>query len=73
MVYDKLKKEQKLIMLTIPYDKASLLEKLYREAVVYKAEYTEEGIVVTGKCSDKLLGQIKKLTEDTAADDTKKV
>jgi GTP-binding protein HflX len=63
MIYEKLVKDQRLIMLTIPYDKAAVLEKLYREAVVYKTEYTGSGIVVTGKCGEKLLGQIKKLTE----------
>ena len=42
--------------LRLPYDKAGLLDLLYREAKVESVSY-EDAIIVTAVCPPKLLGQ----------------
>ena len=50
---------KKELTLRIPYARAGLLDTLQREAVVKKAEYTEDGIVVEAVVPNALFGKVK--------------
>ena len=58
----KLDKGTRRVTLHLPYDKAGLLDGLYREAKVESVEY-EQTITVVAVCPPKVLGQIKPYVE----------
>ena len=43
----------------LPYSAAGMLDQLYRDANVKKAEYLPEGIEVEAVCDSKLYGRLK--------------
>lgn len=61
-VDQKLDKGTRRVTLHLPYDKAGLLDGLYREAKVESVEY-EQTITVVAVCPPKVLGQIKPYVE----------
>ena len=61
-VDQKLDKGTRRVTLHLPYDKAGLLDGLYREAKVESVEY-EQTITVLAVCPPKVLGQIKPYVE----------
>ena len=61
-VDQKLDKGTRRVTLHLPYDKAGLLNGLYREAKVESVEY-EQTITVVAVCPPKVLGQIKPYVE----------
>lgn len=48
------------VSFVLPYSDGAVLDALYREAVVNKAEYTDSGIEIEAVCDKKALGRIKK-------------
>ena len=58
----KLDKGTRRVTIHLPYDKAGLLDGLYREAKVESVEY-EQTITVVAVCPPKVLGQIKPYVE----------
>ncbi len=51
----------KTVTFTLPYSQAGVLDKLYREANVKKAEYVEEGIAIEAVVDPKTYGRIRDL------------
>lgn len=49
---------------TLPYDRASVLDMLYREADVKQAEYRPEGIAVSAVCDSQTLGRLREWVPD---------
>ena len=47
------------ISFTLPYDRASVLDMLYREANVKKADYVPEGIAVECVCDERVRGRLR--------------
>ena len=58
----KLDKGTRRVMIHLPYDKAGLLDSLYREAKVESVEYAAT-IDVAAICTPKIMGQIKDYIE----------
>ena len=55
---------QRQVEFILPYDRASVLDMLYRKAQVKKADYVPEGIAVTVLCDAAVLGQLKEWVPD---------
>ena len=47
------------VSFVLPYEGAALLDMLYREASVQRAEYAENGIEVTAVCDSRVLGRLR--------------
>ena len=58
----KLDKGTRRVTIHLPYDKAGMLDGLYREAKVESVEY-EQTITVVAVCTPKVLGQMKPYIE----------
>ena len=56
---------QRKVEFLLPYDRASVLDMLYRDAEVKKAKYQPEGIAVTAVCDSQVLGRLREWVPDT--------
>ena len=61
-VDEKLDKGTRRVTIHLPYDKAGLLDGLYREAKVENVEYGET-VDVTAVCTPRIMGQLKDYIE----------
>ena len=62
-VDEKLDKGTRRVTIHLPYDKAGLLDGLYREAKVENVEYGET-VDITAVCTPRIMGQLKDYIED---------
>ena len=54
-----------MLFRSLPYDRASVLDMLYREADVKQAEYRPEGVAVIAVCDSQTLGRLREWVPDT--------
>ena len=67
MISERLEKGVRRVTARLPYDRAGLLERLYREAKVERVEYAD-AVVVTAVCGPAVLGQLRPYVTEQGLD-----